>query len=348
MKITPNQQLQAMNTFGVVSSASYFIELESEADAALLARDEYFTSLPFLIMGGGSNLLFLGDVKGVVLRYMGSTTAVVEEDETSLLLRVEAGRVWHEVVLDATRQGLWGVENLALIPGDAGAAAVQNIGAYGAEIAQVIERVRVYDLIAQEPRELTRDEMQYAYRHSLLKSPSARHLLVTAIYLRLQKLPSPNLKYAGLQELQEYPSLTPSVVADKVIQIREQKLPNPETLPNGGSFFMNPVVEQEVFGALQEQYPAMPYYKLEGGRFKIPAAWLIQEVGMKGLRSGEVGTYPLQPLVLVNYGTEVGRYIADFAEEIQSKVAQKFGIALQPEVRYIISAELDSIDFFKK
>ena len=225
-------------------------------------------------------------------------------------------------------------------------AAVQNIGAYGAEVSQVIERVRVYDFIKKEIRELTTNEMQYAYRYSTLKEPNHRNFLVTAVYVRLHKDPRPNLQYAGLHDLQEQSTLTPAMIAERVVSIRESKLPDPTVLPNAGSFFMNPILDRATFESLQAKYPNVPYYSV-GECFKVPAAWLIQEVQMKGVRSGDVGTYPKQPLVLVNYGTTVGRHIADFAGIIQAKVQERFGISLQPEVRYVISAEQPTMDQLK-
>lgn len=344
MKITPSYQLQPHNTFAIASQASFFIEVESKEDAQLLHHDEFFRTLPFLILGGGSNMLFVGDFKGAVLHYSSSGYEVIEDTPTHQVWRVQGGTNWHDLVMKAASNELWGIENLALIPGEVGASAVQNIGAYGAEVSQVIQAVHTIDLISGKEIIWKTEEIHYDYRYSIFKQPEMRHLMVYAVDIRLSKKPTPNLSYAGLQALQEAPALTPLVIAEEVIRIREEKLPDPQDLPNAGSFFMNPIVDGHTFLALLDQYPSMPHYVISEQQFKIPAAWLIEQVGLKGVRDGNVGTYPKQPLVIVNYGTTIGRDIVTFSERIQDAVMQKFGIELHPEVRFIFSAEQYSIN----
>lgn len=344
MKIHPSYQLRPHNTFAVDCQTSYYIEIECKEDAQLLHQDEFFRSLPFLLMGGGSNLLFIGDFRGATLHYSGQSIEVIHEDTDTLIWRVEAGVNWHDLVLKSVEQQLWGIENLALIPGEVGAAAVQNIGAYGAEVSQVIAAVHTIDILSGEEVTWLPEEIHYDYRYSIFKDAEMRHLMVYAVDIRLSKTPMPNLKYAGLQELADTPHLTPQIIAQRVIEIRESKLPKPEELPNAGSFFMNPIVDGHTFLNLLDKYPQMPHYVISEQAFKIPAAWLIDQAGFKGVREGEVGTYPKQPLVIVNYGTTIGRDIATFSEKIQSAVHQQFGIDLHPEVRFIISAEQYSIN----
>lgn len=347
MKIHQGFQLKELNTMGMSSMASYFIEVESLNDALLLARDDYFRSLAFLIMGGGSNLLFIGDFRGAVLRFTPSNVEVISEDDESIVLKVESGKEWHSFVMECAEKGLWGIENLALIPGDVGATAVQNIGAYGAEVSQVIEAIHTIDLVHGEEVTWNPEECNYSYRHSIFKEEDKQHFLITAVSFRLSKKPVPNLKYAGLQTLNGVEGLTALQVATEVIRIRESKLPDPRELANAGSFFMNPIVSQQHFTSLLLEYPEIPHYALPEGAFKIPAAWLIEQAGLKGYREGNVGTYPKQPLVLVNYSDAFSYEVVDFAEMIQQKVYEQFGISLQPEVRYVRSGALESIDQYR-
>lgn len=347
MKILQGHQLKEHNTLGIDSKASYFIEVESLDDAILLTQDDYFRSLTFLIIGGGSNLLFVGDFRGAVIRYTPKSVSVTSEDEDYITLKVEAGKEWHEFVLEAAEKGLWGIENLALIPGDVGASAVQNIGAYGAEVAQVIAAVHTIDLISGEEVTWKPEDCNYGYRHSIFKEEDKQHYLITAVSFKLSKKPQPNLKYAGLQGLREISNLTPLRIAEEVIKIRENKLPDPRELPNAGSFFMNPVISQKLFTSLLLKHPDMPHYILSEDQYKIPAAWLIEQAGLKGYREGNVGTFPKQPLVIVNYNDAYSYEVVEFSEMIQQKVCEQFGIELKPEVRFVRSGALESIDQYR-
>lgn len=336
MTILPNFQLKDHNTLSLSSVAAYLVDLTSVQDALILASDEYFRSIPFVFIGGGSNLLFAGDFKGAVIHYSGKEIEILDDSDTAVIIKVGAGYNWHQLVMECVEKGLWGIENLALIPGEAGAAAVQNIGAYGREVCEVLAAVHVVDLLKGETRRMLPSECNFGYRHSIFKEEGQGHLLVTDIELRLSKEPAPCLAYAGLKGLREEPSLTPLQVANTVIQIRESKLPDPRLIPNAGSFFMNPIIDGAHFSLLQTNYPTMPHYKVEEG-YKIPAAWLIEQIGYKGHRVGDVGTYKHQPLVIVNHGQAEAHEIIAFAEEIQSKIQEEFGIAIHPEVRYIRS-----------
>lgn len=343
MQIHQGFELKELNTFAMACKASFYIELESKEDIQKLSRDEYFRTLPMMIKGGGSNLLFIGDFRGAVLHYSGDKVELLEENEESLLLRVEAGKNWHQLVLETTEKGLWGLENLALIPGEVGASAVQNIGAYGAEASQVIEAVHTINLETGEERMWTNEACQYGYRHSIFKEKTQQFEVIYAVDYRLSNLPKPDLHYAGLQALRELPSITPQRIVEEVICIRESKLPDPKVLPNGGSFFMNPIVDKPHFIHLLLQYPEMPHYALPEDKFKIPAAWLIEQVGLKGVREGKVGTFPQQPLVIVNYGDAYSYEVVDFAQRIIDAVRKQFDIELHPEVRMVRSGAQDSI-----
>lgn len=337
MKIEQGYELKELNTFAMACKASYYIEVESKEDAQRLSRDEYFRTLPMMIKGGGSNLLFVGDFRGAVLHYSGNSVGTVEENSDSILFRVEAGKNWHELVMECAKKGLWGIENLALIPGEVGAAAVQNIGAYGAEAQQVIETIHSIDLETGEEYIWRNADCHYAYRYSIFKEIEQQFQLIYAVDIRLSKTAKPNLDYAGLQDLAGIADLTPLMVAQKVIEVRESKLPNPAELPNGGSFFMNPIVNRQLFTHLLLEYPSMPHYIISEQEYKIPAAWLIEQCGLKGIRQGNVGTYHKQPLVIVNYGGAYSHEVVDFSDMIIRTVKEKFGIELHPEVRFVRS-----------
>lgn len=343
MKIEQGFELKELNTFAMACKASYYIDVESKEDALILPRDEYFRTLPIMIKGGGSNLLFVGDFRGAVLHYSGKSITTIHEDEHSILLRIEAGKNWHELVIEMVEKGLWGIENLAYIPGEVGASAVQNIGAYGAEVEQVIETVHSINLETGEEVAWEHDKCDYAYRHSIFKERENQFHLIYAVDIRLSKTPTPNLEYSGLQSLQSIPNISPKEVAERVIEIRRSKLPDPAEFPNAGSFFMNPVVDRQTFAHLLLKYPSMPHYIISEDEYKIPAAWFIEQSGLKGIRQGNVGTYPHQPLLIINYGGAYSHEVVEFADMVISTVKDKFGIELHPEVRYIRSGAQDSI-----
>lgn len=343
MKIDKGFQLQKHNTFDIKCTASYYIDIACLEDAKKLSQDEYFRTLPILIKGGGSNLLFIGDFRGAVLHYSGSSVTTLEETNSEKIIRVGSGKIWHELVLETSREGLWGIENLALIPGEVGASAVQNIGAYGAEVADSIVAVHTIDLESGETRVWQNSECKYAYRYSTFKEKEQQFQLIYAVDFKLSKKPQPNLSYASLKHLEGEDTLTPLQIAEIVIGIREKKLPDPNVLPNAGSFFMNPIIDREHFTHLLLQHPDIPHYHLPNDQYKIPAAWLIEQSGLKGVREGNVGTYPRQPLVIVNYGGAYSYEVTDFAQKIIDKVHSQFGIELHPEVRYVRSGAQDNI-----
>lgn len=347
MQIHQGFELKEYNTFSMACKASYYIEVDSKEDLLKLSRDEYFRSLPMMIKGGGSNLLFVGDFKGAVVHYIGNDVAQIKEDNTHVYIRSGAGKIWHELVVETTDKGLWGMENLALIPGEVGASAVQNIGAYGAEAKDIIAAVQTINLETGEERTWSVDECHYAYRHSIFKEKEHQFEYIYAVDYRLSKAPTPNLKYAGLNKLQKMSGITAKDVRDEVIKIRESKLPDPQKLPNAGSFFMNPIVDINHFTQLQLEYPEIPHYPLSEKIIKIPAAWLIEHVGLKGVRDGRVGTYPNQPLVIVNYGDAYSYEVVEFANQIIAEVDKKFSIKLSPEVRMVQSGSQDSIGNYK-
>lgn len=337
MKIEQGAPLKEYNTFGIEATADWLISYYSIEDLETLVRDEYFQECRYLHIGGGSNLLFLTNFHGIVLRSMITTIDVVEQDNSKVHLHLGAGWVWDDVVAYAVSHGYYGIENLSLIPGQLGAAAIQNIGAYGVEIEQVIHKVDTIHRRTGKRRSFSRSECRYAYRYSIFKEPEMADYIVTHVSLELSKKPSYTLSYAGLAQALSTRGAEPTLdeIRRTVIDIRQSKLPDPSKLGNAGSFFMNPIVSPDVHQRLLQEYPDIPTYPLADGQIKLAAGWLIEQAGMKGYRLHHAGVYDRQALVLVNYGGATGQDIANLALEVQSAVRDKFGIELSPEVRYI-------------
>ena len=335
MKIEQNVSLEKYNTFHLPVKTRWFIEYENEEDLHKILRDEYFQECLSIHIGQGSNLLFVNDYNGIVLHSLIRGIEVVAEDEHSVHLRIGAGEVWDDVVAYAVAKGWSGIENLSLIPGETGAAAVQNIGAYGREIKDVIESVEAWNQLTFEKHIFTVEECEYSYRQSRFKNPHQDPHIITYVTLKLSKTPVFHLEYGALKQRLEGEEVNLEMIREAVISIRREKLPAPTVLGNAGSFFMNPVITAGQFEEIRKQYPAVPSYPEEGGKVKVPAGWLIEQCGFKGQRHGEVGCYDKQALVLVNYGNATGDEIALFAEEIRNAVRERFGIELIPEVKYI-------------
>ncbi len=340
MDIKSKYPLISHNTFGIKATADWWVSFHSLEDLDRLARDEYFLSQPYLVIGEGSNLLFLEDYHGVImhseikdLEVISDISHTLSKDE--ILVRVGSGVVWDDFVAWSLDQGFYGAENLSWIPGNIGAAAVQNIGAYGSEIAQLVESVEAFDLETRSSRIFSQEECRYAYRYSIFKDPKASRYIVTHVVLKLSSKANVNLSYKALRDyLGNKRDISPKEVRAAVIAIRKEKLPDPKELPNAGSFFMNPVVALDVYQKLQEQYPEMPHYEAPNG-VKLSAAWLLDHAGLKGYAVGHVATYKHQPLILVNRGGATGKEVALFAKELIGKVKEHFGVELRPEVRYI-------------
>ena len=335
MRIEQNFSLEKYNTFHLPVKTRWFMEYESEEDVQKILRDEYFQECLSTHIGQGSNLLFINDYNGIILHSAIRGMEVVSEDEATVSLRVGAGEVWDEVVAYAVSKGWGGIENLSLIPGEVGAAAVQNIGAYGVEIKDVIESVEAWNRLTFEKHVFTAEECGYGYRSSRFKDPHQDPHFITYVTLRLEKFPIFNIEYGALKQRLLDKALTLENVRETVISIRKEKLPDTESLGNAGSFFMNPLITDEHFERIRKEYPDVPSYPAEKGKVKVPAGWLIEKCGFKGQRHGNVGVYEKQALVLVNFGGATGDEIALFAESIRAAVKERFGIELMPEVKYI-------------
>lgn len=348
MLIQEDFSLLEHHTLAVPAKSRWWITYDSLADLERLASDEYFASLDFVSLGLGANTLFCGDYSGAVLhscidsieRIDGSCDfASLSGEESYSLLRVGSGVLWDQLVSYSLSQGLYGLETLSGIPSSVGAAVVQNIGAYGSEVGQFVYEVEFFDFATKQSRTLAGSGCQFGYRSSCFKQAELSEAVITYVTFKLPRHYVPNLTYQALREQFEEGEIpSAEAVREKVLAIRATKLPPVEELPNAGSFFKNPLVSESQLRELQSRFPSMPFWANETGGsdfWKIPAAWLIEQVGYKGKRSGNVGCYERQPLVVVNYGVSSGREIVDFAEEVQRAVASCFDILLEPEVRYI-------------
>lgn len=336
MRIEENFSLEQYNTFHLPVRTRWFMEYETEEELGRVLRDEYFQESYSLHIGGGSNLLFLNDFNGIVLHSAIKGMEVSEENDESVLLRIGAAELWDDVVAYAVSQGWGGIENLSYIPGEAGAAAIQNIGAYGVEIKDVIETVEAYNQLTREKRVFSRAECVYTYRSSYFKSEQNDPYIITYINLRLQKKPVDFcLDYGQLKADLGNKSITPASIREAVVRIRKQKLPEPADLGNAGSFFMNPVIDVAEFEKLKAEYPNIPSFPAPEGKVKISAGWLIEQCGFKGKRYDNVGVYEKQALVLVNFGGASGNDIAILAESIRNTVRNTFNVELMPEVKYV-------------
>ena len=341
-RLLTNVSLLPYNTFGVDVSASHVFCLKQPADLDDLQGFPVFREMShdlrrILVLGQGSNILFTGDFDGIVIRNGIGGIKVIEEDSLSVIVEAGAGVIWNDLVDYAVSMNWWGLENLALIPGTAGAAPVQNIGAYGVEAADVIIRVNAFNLETGQWMVLENSDCAFGYRDSIFKRSLKNRVVICSVVFRLSKRAEPRLGYSGVrEELDRKGIIDPSAgdIAEAVAAIRRSKLPDPALLGNGGSFFKNPVVGETVFQRLKGSYPLMPFHR-HGELYKIPAGWLIEKAGWKGYRSGNVGCYEKQSLILVNYGNATGREVLDLSERISGSVASVFGIGLEREVNVI-------------
>lgn len=331
---TAGISLVPYTTFGVHVQCHNLQVVEQPADLEALRTAGVFQQ-PHLVLGGGSNLLFTQDYPGtvVLIRLMGKSIEWL--NETDALVHTAAGENWHQLVLWTLEHGLGGLENLSLIPGNAGTAPVQNIGAYGVELKDVLEQVVTYDKATGKERIFSKADCAFGYRESIFKGALAGQVIITQLTMRLSKNAPLHTQYGAIaQELQGVEHPTHRDVSQAVIRIRQSKLPDPAVLGNAGSFFKNPVVPQEQAAALLEQHPNMPTFPASEGT-KLAAGWLIEQAGWKGFRRGDAGVHAKQALVLVNYGQATGTEVWQLACDVMDDVARKFGVRLQPEVNVL-------------
>ena len=326
--------LTALNTFGLPAQAALFAVIETPAQLATLIALPEWSEWPRLILGGGSNLILTGDVAGLTLQVRILGRELIAEDSDAWQVRAGAGENWHDFVQWTLERGWPGLENLALIPGTVGAAPVQNIGAYGLEVAERFDRLEAMDLATGEMLTFDRAACRFGYRDSVFKYEAARRYLITAVIFRLPKRWQPLTDYAEVvRELAARRIVHPTAqdMADVIIAIRSRKLPDPTQIGNAGSFFKNPVIAAAAFVRLAARYPDLPYDPQPDGTIKLAAGWLIEYCGWKGKSLGPVGVYERQALVLVNRGQARGADVLRLAQAIRESVRAEFGVDLELE-----------------
>lgn len=335
MTIKHDYSLLPHNTFGIDVKTKTFVEYDTEAELQSYISDEGYDKDSVLHIGGGSNLLFRHDYDGVILHCGIMGISIVDEDDESVTIRVGGGEVWDKFVEFTVEQGWGGIENLSLIPGEVGASAVQNIGAYGAEAKDAIVLVEAIDLESGVKRVFGNAECNYAYRKSIFKEQLKGKYAITYVTYKLSKKPMLRLDYGNIRSMLEGKAdITVKDVRQAIIDIRNAKLPDPKIQGNAGSFFMNPVVSREKFLAIQKEYPDMPYYEVEDG-VKIPAGWMIDKCGWKGMSLGRAGVHSKQALVLVNLGGATSSEIVALSDAVCQSVKEKFDIDIRPEVNFV-------------
>lgn len=343
MKDLKDYSLLAHNTFGIDAKCSRFVEYASVEEAQQLVASLTEADQPLLILGGGSNLLLTGDYQGTVLHsaimgieVMENSSFENQEDEKgSVFLKCGSGEVFDDVVAYAVEHGYHGAENLSIIPGEVGASAVQNIGAYGVEAKDIIYKVEAVEIATGNVVNFDNADCQYSYRQSKFKHEWRDKYLVTHVIYRLSKTFTPDLDYGNIRAslaAKHIAEPTAQQLRDVIIEIRNAKLPDPKVEGNAGSFFMNPIVEKAKYDELAAQYPGMPHYTIDAEHEKIPAGWMIDQCGWKGKNLGRAGVHDKQALVLVNRGGATGEEIVKLCETIRKDVFEKFGIEIHPEV----------------
>lgn len=322
------------NTFGLDVKAGRWLEYASVEELKALIAEGQISS-PYLHVGSGSNLLFLGDFEGAVLHSAIKSIEMVNQDAEKVWLRVGAGVIWDDFVAYCVERGYYGAENLSLIPGEVGASAVQNIGAYGVEVKDLISCVETVD-VHGDRRVFGVEECGYAYRNSVFKRPDMKSFFVTHVTFALNKAEQYTLNYGTIrQELEKYPQIDLATVRQVIVSIRESKLPDPKVLGNAGSFFMNPIVTRTKYETLLQEYPSMPSYQVDATHVKIPAGWMIEQCGWKGKSLGNAAVHDKQALVLVNCGGATGADIVALSDAVRAAVREKFGVEIHPEVNMI-------------
>lgn len=333
MKLQQSVSLQPYNTLAVPAVARFFVAVECRdalCEAIALAKSR---NLPWLILGGGSNLVLSGDFDGLVIHLCSRGIEILsEEGDGGITLQVAAGENWDALVQHTLAEGWFGLQNLSAIPGNVGAAPIQNIGAYGVELSEVLEAVEGLDTESQRFRRLNRADCELAYRDSIFKHRLKDRFVITEVELRLSRTPTVNISYPALAEAVGDREPSPAVVAEAVRRVRAKKLPAPSVIPNTGSFFKNPLVSARQYERLQKAHPALPAWA-HGADYKLAAGWLVEQAGWRGFEEAGVGIYQGQALVLINPGHCSGQQVLALAARIQASVRKRFGVALDIEPR---------------
>ena len=334
MNILKNSSLYKLNSFGVKHKSKYLIEIKRKEDISFIINNKDLINEKIIIVGGGSNILFTKDFDGIVLLNKILGINKLDEDKNFIKIRVGSGENWDKFVSYCVDNNYYGIENLSLIPGSVGAAPIQNIGAYGVEIKDFIDNVQGYDLEEKEEKIYSRELCCFEYRNSIFKKEKKNKFFITHVEFILNKKPNYILTYKDLNNLNR-DKISLKYLRDKVIEIRNSKLPNTEKLGNAGSFFKNPIIKLSLFDSIKLEYDDISGHKIGENNIKLSAAWLIEKCGWKGKVLDKIGVYKKHALVLVNYGEESGNKIKKLSEEISKSVEKKFGIILEEEVNII-------------
>ncbi|GAB6281950.1 MAG: UDP-N-acetylmuramate dehydrogenase [Ignavibacterium sp.] len=338
MNLLENISLKNYNTFGIDVSAKYFVEISVQNDLFNLPSLIKNLNVPFLILSGGSNILFTKNFEGLVIKISTKGFKIINEDDKYVYLKAEAGEVWDELVQFCVNNNFCGIENLSMIPGLVGAAPIQNIGAYGQELKDKFISLEALNLENGEIKNFNKIDCEFDYRFSVFKSKLKNKFLITSITLQLNKFPEINFNYGNVKdELMKLNKTDYTIkdVREVICNIRKSKLPNPKEIGNAGSFFKNPKVDEKKLEIIKKFFPDIPSFIIDEKKFKIPAGWLIERCGWKGKRIGNVGVHPKQALVLVNYGNASGEEILELANRIKIDIKNKFDIELEEEVNII-------------
>lgn len=338
MQIAHNVSIKDINTFGIDVTCASLAQFESIDDLKNILQDDAFSSMPKLILGGGSNVLFTKNFEGLILKNEIKGIDLVGEDESHYFVKAGAGENWHEFVQYCISQNWAGLENLSLIPGNVGASPMQNIGAYGVEIKDRFKQLEALNIDTLSVDTFNAEQCNFGYRESVFKKELKGKYIILSVTFKLLKEPDFQIKYGAIQdelEAMNVKEMSIHAIADAVINIRNSKLPNPKDLGNAGSFFKNPVIPPEAWETISEKHPEIPNYPAPGGNVKLAAGWLIEHAGFKGKRSGNCGMHAKQALVLVNYGGATGQELLAHASAVQKGVFEKFGVTLEREVNSI-------------
>ena len=339
VKIDHSVTLAPYTTFKIGGPAESFAVVKSEEELPTLVREARERQQSIMVLGGGSNVLIDdAGVKGLVIKNeIKGVSSVVSGDQ--ILVTAGAGEVWDDLVALTVKEGWWGLENLSSIPGSVGATPIQNVGAYGVEVASLIKSVRVFDIERAEFRELTNQECAFGYRDSFFKTEAGRKMIVTSVTYSLSTVPNPKLHYKDLSVFfsdAELSNISQSAIRDAVVKIRAGKFPDWKQIGTAGSFFKNPVIDKVQYESLVAQYPGLPGYPEKEGKIKVPLGWILDNIcDVKGLRDGNVGLYEKQALVLVNFGSATAFQIKSFADKIRDEVFKKTQIEIEMEVRVL-------------
>ena len=334
--IYENVSLRKFNTFGLNVRADHLATFKLEDNAIHFFRQHKGSDQNYLVLGRGSNVLFTGDFHGTVIHPEMDGITLEGKKGNDVIVSAGAGILWDSMVESTVNNGLGGLENMSLIPGQVGAAAVQNIGAYGAEVKDTIDKVRAIALADGSVREFTNGECRFGYRDSIFKGELRGKYLITRVFFRLSTHPKLSLEYGSLKdEVSKLGSISLANVRKIVISTRQSKLPDPDIIGNAGSFFKNPVTNESVVNELKARYPKLPVFRDHSGGMKIAGGWLIEQCGWKGKKIGDAGVHDKQALVIVNHGSATGKELFDLSEQIRKSVAEKFGIDLEREVEVI-------------